>query len=268
VARKENTGNIFLHSTTSKNKKQYLPQFWFLNYNKTLLIQIKSNIMSFIRKNIWSVGFAFILVGAFVAMGFASKNSSLPSPNSVAKDTIDFTILPDDHKKGSENPKVVLMEFSDFQCPACAAYYPVIKELINEFPNDLQFVYRHFPLKAIHFQAENAAIAAEAAGLQGKFWEMHDALFDNQTKWNPKTGKGAFREYAELIGLDMNKYDEDINSDILRDKVRRDNDFAVSNGLNSTPTFYLNGNKITNPGSYEDFKNLIVQGIDKSIATE
>ncbi len=224
--------------------------------------------MSFIRKNIWGVGFAVLLVGAFVAMGFASKNSSLPSPTGIAKDTIDFTIASDDHKKGAENPKVTLMEFSDFQCPACAAYYPIIGELVKEFPNDLQFIYRHFPLKAIHFQAENAAIASEAANLQGKFWEMHDALFDNQSKWNPTTGKGAFREYAELIGLDMNKYDEDINSDSPRDRVRRDNQFAVDNGLNSTPTFYLNGNKIANPGSYEAFRDLIAQEIEKATNTE
>ena len=139
--------------------------------------------MSFIKKNMWVIGFVVILAGAFGAMAVASKNSKLPSPNAVAKDSVEFVITDKDHIQGPANAKVTLVEYADFQCPACAAYHPLLKKLEADFPRDLRVVYRYFPLKQIHFQALNSAQVAEAAGLQGKFFEMHNELFDNQQKW-------------------------------------------------------------------------------------
>ncbi len=217
--------------------------------------------MSFVKKNIWRLSFIVVLVGAFLAMGLASKNSSLPSSTATAKEEIYFEFTEGEHVKGAENPKVTIVEFSDFQCPACAAYYPVMETLLTDFPEDLQLVYKHFPLRAIHFQAENTAKASEAAALQGKFWDMHKTLFDNQSSWSGTTGKDALRQYAENIGLDMAKYDADIESDAVNEVVKSASQFAVDNGLNSTPTFYMNGRKIGNPASYESFKELIEQEI-------
>jgi protein-disulfide isomerase len=217
--------------------------------------------MSFIKRNIWGVGFAVILIGAFAVMILASKNSNLPSPTAVADETIAFTISADEHVKGAENAKAVLVKFSDFECPACAAYYPVVDQLLLDFPADLRVVYRHFPLRTIHFQAENAAQASEAAALQGKFWEMHKALFDSQSEWSRQRGLGAFEAIAQSIGLDMEQYRTDVESDSVKEAVSEDSDFAVEHGLNSTPTFYLNGKKITNPQSYEAFRELIAAEI-------
>src|SRR5690606_9244913 len=159
--------------------------------------------------------------------------------------------------KGSPEAKVTLIEFADFQCPACAAYHPVLQELSDEFPNDLRIVYRHFPLRAIHFQAENAAKASEAAALQGKFAEMHDLLFTEQNAWSRTSGTAVFSSYAETLGLDIARFEEDIKSDAVVARVRRDSDLGLEIGLNSTPSFYLQGKKIPNPGSYEAFKALI-----------
>lgn len=213
--------------------------------------------MSFIKNNIWGVGFAAILIGAFIVMAFASKNSGLPSPRSVAEDQVDFEIVADDHIKGNPDAKVTLIEFADFQCPACGAYNPVVDELSKEFPNDLRVIYRHFPLRAIHFQAENAAKASEAAALQGKFAEMHDLLFAEQNSWARTSGTEVFSAYAETLGLDIERFENDIKSDAVLARVRRDSDFGLDIGLNSTPSFYLQGKKIGNPPSYEAFKALI-----------
>jgi len=90
----------------------------------------------------------------------------------------------DDHYKGNPDAQVVLIEYSDFQCPACRAYIPIITSLIEQFPDDLVVVYRHFPLQSVHANARAAAEASEAAAKQGKFWEFHDILFDKQTEWS------------------------------------------------------------------------------------
>ena len=215
--------------------------------------------MSSIKKNIWGIGFAVILIGAFGAMALASKNTKLPSSTGTAKDTVEFTITDKDHVKGPANAKVTLVEYADFQCPACAAYFPFVEKLAAEFPNDLRIVYRHFPLKQIHYQAENAAEVAVAAGMQGKFWEMYAVLYNEQQKWATTAGKDPFNAYATQLGLDMTKFEADAKSDAVQDRVNVDLEHGISIGINSTPTFYLNGKKIVAPQSYDAFKALIVE---------
>lgn len=122
---------------------------------------------------------------------------------SVTGNTLD--IRDRDWIKGNESSKVALIEYSDFQCPACAANYNLVKYLEGKYFSDIKFVYRHFPLQQ-HAQAIPAARAAEAAGAQGKFWEMHDKLFENQDKWaDTTTAKDIFKGYAEELGLDMER---------------------------------------------------------------
>ncbi len=220
--------------------------------------------MSFIKKNIWAIGFVVILIGAFTAMALASRNVHVPNANSTAQNTVNFQILPDDHVRGPANAKVTLMEFGDFQCPACGAYYPLVEQLMKDFPNDLRLVFRNFPLTTIHMQALNAAHVAEAAALQGKFWEMYSALYPTQDTWSVTSGTAPFDVYAQQIGLDMTKFHTDINSDAVKARVNRDIDYGNSIGIDSTPSFYVNGVKIDNPQSYNDFKAIITAAIASS----
>jgi protein-disulfide isomerase len=160
--------------------------------------------------------------------------------------------------KGNPEAKIVLEEYSDFQCPACGAYDPIIKQLTREFGSNIQFTYRHFPLRQIHTNADLAARAAEAAGMQGKFWEMHDTLFEHQKEWsNSGNAKEDFVNYAQKLGLDAKRFISDLDSKEVKEKVDSDQKSGERLGVNSTPTFLLNGEEIQNPRSYEEFKNLL-----------
>lgn len=164
-----------------------------------------------------------------------------------------------DHTKGNPAATVTLVEYSDFQCPACGSYYPMIKQLVAELGEQINFAYRHFPLPQ-HDNAVPAAAAAEAAGRQGKFWEMHDQLFENQNAWAEKSESMAtslFESYATTIGLDIEQYRADVTLAEIEDKIEGDRQSGIRSGVNSTPTFFLNGQKIQSPRSYEEFKNLI-----------
>lgn len=168
-----------------------------------------------------------------------------------------------DHVKGPNQAPLTLIEFSDFQCPACASYHSVLKELTQEFQNEIQIVYRHFPIRSLHRHAELAARAAEAAGKQGKFWEMHDILFELQAEWaEEKNPQERFFEYAQSLDLDLDVFKTDLNSNQVSDKVNADNQSGLRLGVDATPTFYLNGKKIQNPGSYEEFKKLLQSNLN------
>jgi protein-disulfide isomerase len=203
--------------------------------------------------SIWLVGILF-----FLGIGFGISKLSAPvESNSLLASGISL----DDNFKGNSESSVVLVEYSDFQCPACGAYYPLLKALVEEFGSEMQFVYRHFPLPQ-HQHAELAGRAAEAAGQQGKFWEMHDLIFENQTSWaNLRNTEEVFTQYAVQLGLDMEKFKTDLDSKELKEKVRRDYSSGLSSGVNSTPTFFLNGVKLQNPRSYEEFRNAILNAL-------
>ena len=164
----------------------------------------------------------------------------------------------------SEEGKAVLVEFSDFQCPACGMYYPVVKQLKSEFGDKLKVVYKHFPLRTIHKNADLAARSSEVALIQGKFWEMHDLIFENQKDW-ADSGKALsiFTDYALSLGLDQEKFLADINLNSVFDKVNSDYQEGIQLKVNGTPTFFLNGKKITNPKSYDEFKQLIEIAIEQ-----
>lgn len=157
--------------------------------------------------------------------------------------------------KGEATASATLVEYSDFQCPACAVYYPVIKQINKDFKGKIRFVYRYFPLRTTHKNAEISSIAAEAAGRQNKFWEMHDLLFENQNEWsNLADPREKFTEYAKFIGLDMDKFQNDLNSKEIKNRVEADYQNGLSLGVNATPTFFLNDQKIANPRTYEEFR--------------
>lgn len=152
-----------------------------------------------------------------------------------------------DHVFGKVGSHVTLIEYGDFQCPGCGSAYPRVKAISEEYKDQLQFVFRNFPLTSIHPNAKAAAGAAEAAGLQGKYWEMHDLIYQSQTSWSLLTDKertDAFNGYARQLGLDISKFDSDISSAAVTKKITFDQTIGKKAGVDSTPTFYLNGVKL------------------------
>lgn len=167
-----------------------------------------------------------------------------------------------DQVKGNRLASVIVVEYSDFQCPACKFYHPLIKQLTDEYKDEIAFVYRHFPLGQ-HKNAKASAYAAEAAGLQGKYWEMSDLLFDNQEDWSEKSeAPEIFKTYAKKLELNLDRYNKDIQSSSVKEKVEKDRLGGESISVNATPTFYLNGIKLKNIRSYDDFKQAIEERLN------
>ncbi|MDB5239069.1 MAG: hypothetical protein JWO00_404 [Candidatus Parcubacteria bacterium] len=165
-----------------------------------------------------------------------------------------------DHILGSVDAKVTVIEYGDFQCPACAAYAPIVEKLAaDEATGTLRVVFRHFPLPQ-HPNAVIAAQAAEAASKQGKFWDMYRTLYANQTTWENNSDADArkvFAGYAAAIGLDAQKFAADIDAPSTKKIIDDGRAEAQALALDYTPTFYVNGKVVTNPQGYEPFKAII-----------
>lgn len=170
-----------------------------------------------------------------------------------------------DNTTWSKSKKHVLIEYGDMQCPACKAFHDSLKEIEKDknVTNNITLVYRHFPLVNVHQFAMEAAIAVEAAGQQGKFFEMSDLMYDNQEEWSKqKTVSETFRKYAEQLKLDMEKYDAAIKSDKTRAAVIDDQTSGNTYEVNSTPTFFLDGEKL-DVATFDEFKNKLVEAAKK-----
>jgi protein-disulfide isomerase len=144
-----------------------------------------------------------------------------------------------DHSIGPENAAVTLVEYGDLECPYCGMAHPVVQSIRRELGGELRFVFRHFPLAEAHPHARRAAQAAEAAGAQGKFWEMHDALFANQQALED----ADLVRYARELGLDVERFARDLESGTYERRVRDDFRHGVRSGVNGTPTFFINGSR-------------------------
>ena len=168
------------------------------------------------------------------------------------------------HVKGNPNATVTLVEYSDFQCPACAQAEPVVKDILNEFGDSIKFEYKHFPLN-IHPLAIPAAKAAEAAGQQDKFFEFHDMLFERQKNWtNSPNPNAMFIQYAEELGLDVQKFRQQMNSSLLKDKIEANRKEGFDLQISGTPTFFLNGQKMQIE-SFEDFYQQIAKAVNPEV---
>lgn len=187
-----------------------------------------------------------LLLFSIFTLAIAVSACEAQTPEEKEKQITEIlTIKEDDNIKGPSDAKATLIEYSDFECPACASVYPLVKQLSSDYSDDLRIVYRHFPLQQ-HFQAIPAARAAEAAGQQGKFFEMHDKLFENHDEWtDTPTHKEIFFRYAEELGLDMDKFEEVYDSRDTLKRIERDRDDDRTLTITGTPTFYLNGEKVT-----------------------
>lgn len=169
----------------------------------------------------------------------------------------------DDWVKGNKEAKLTLIEYSDFECPACRSYAPAIKRLSEENKDNLKVVYRHYPLPQ-HKNARNASYASEAAGKQGKFWEMHDLLFEKQDEWSKDSDiRARFETYAESLGINKDQFITDYESQEVKDAVSADVSLANMLRVNSTPTFFLNGQKL-NARGFVDMQKAIDDALNSS----
>jgi len=162
-------------------------------------------------------------------------------------------ISDEDWWRGPATAPVTLVEYADYECPHCQAMYPVLERLFNSYRDHMRFVVRHFPVTSSHPHAADAALAAEAAGRQGRFWEMHRRLFEHPGKLAPED----LLAHARAIGLDMGRFEDDINDAALRQKIEEDKRLGLRSGVNGTPTLFINGVRYDGPRSFEALADVI-----------
>ncbi len=167
----------------------------------------------------------------------------------------------DDWTKGNPDAKLVIVKYSDFNCPACR-FYASFDEYLNEVMGDsVLFVFRHFPLRNSPVSMK-AARFAEAAGRQGKFWEMHDLIYINQKMWKQGHPDEVFSQFVQHLGLDVGQFSEDVNDSTLIDGITADYNEGRELGITSVPTIFMDGKKITNPGSLQEYRSLIEANLE------
>lgn len=206
-----------------------------------------------------------VIVSSVVIIGFLAWLISIAPEREVPTDNTPDQINPiteEDPTKGAsiEDADVVVVEYGDFQCPACGQYAPIVSQLAEDFSGSVAFVYRHLPLQQIHPNAELSAQYAEAARRQGKFWEMHDLLFTSQGEWSNLSERGArreFNDYAEALELDMDQLALDLEDPAIMEKIDAQRIDAIGAGAQGTPTFFVDGALIQSPGSYDAFTALL-----------
>lgn len=208
---------------------------------------------------LWGLG--VVLIAGLLMSGRLLNPAPIPATREEA--AIILAIASDDYIKGNPDATVTLVEYLDFECEACGAYYPLIKQLSVDFPNDLRVITRYFPLPG-HKNSMTAALAVEAAAKQGKYWEMHDILFENQEKWGNKAvpTPQVFEAYAQRLGIDITKFKADVADPATKARVERDFNASEKLGNTGTPSLFINGRRIDNPGSYQAFKALIQSEIN------
>lgn len=169
----------------------------------------------------------------------APAKSAPGAPRAQADDA------PPAHTRGRSDAPVVLEEFADFQCPTCAAMHPIVKQLLAKYPTQVRVEFRHFPLREMHRNAAEASRAAEAAGMQGKFWEMHDLLYERQKEWSESaSARPLFVQYAQSLGLDTARFLNDIDSSVVSMRVIADERRGQALGITGTPSFFVNGRQL------------------------
>jgi protein-disulfide isomerase len=171
----------------------------------------------------------------------------------------EFNITKDNHIRGNFDAPITLVEFSDFECPFCARHYPTLNKILSDYKGKVRLVYKHFPL-GFHPNAQKAAEASECADEQGKFWEYHDKLFENQANG---LSIDKFKQWAKDLGLDTNKFNDCLDSGKYAQKVQADYQEGAQKGVDGTPATFINGKLITGALPYEFFKKEIDSILNK-----
>lgn len=200
------------------------------------------------------VGGVSLVIVLLIATGVYFSTRTPPSDGASATPTADIATLIDEDSFAvkAENSKVSIVEFTDFQCPYCRSTHPVLRQLLQDHPKEVSLVIRHFPLPQHQF-AKLAARSVEAARQQGKFLEMADQIYENQAQWDGQSGalteaqvETLFVSYAQLIGLDVATFQKDLDKPEITQRIERDLQEASLLGISSTPTLYVNGEKLPN----------------------
>ncbi len=208
-------------------------------------------------KQFWGV---IVLIIAMFAGIFMLTGNKSGAPGTGANSTKTLT----NHVIGKGQAKVTLVEYGDYQCPFCGQYYPIVKQVQTEFNDQIIFQFRNYPLVNAHPNAFAAARAAEAAGMQNKYWEMHDLLYQTQSQWSQLSdATSAFEQFAKQIGLDSVKYKTDFASSKVNDLINADTAEGNRLGITGTPTFFLDGKKIEVTQQVTAFERLINAEIAK-----
>jgi protein-disulfide isomerase len=193
-----------------------------------------------------------LLFGSVFLLGKTDEKKTNPQ-------TVDENILvADAHNRiASESATVTIVEFADFQCPACGRTYPILKQILQEYKGKVAFIYRHFPLPQ-HKNAMLAARASEAAATQGKFWEMYDLLYKRQAQWSESSDAAIlFTNYAKELDFDMQTFSDELKGAKYDTIINKDRDDGVLLGVNATPTIFINNKKLTDMPSYENIKKIL-----------
>jgi protein-disulfide isomerase len=228
------------------------------------------------KATIWFIVGFLVLVTVGVIIAGAYSGSPLSSPSSSTPSNFVATTVPAvtsaDWTMGSATSSVSFIEYGDYECPACAEYAVLVKQLAADYGSRVLFAFREYPLYTIHPNAGISAQAAEAAGLQGKYWEMHDLLYTKQNDWvtaDPtQVVAEYFNGYAQSLGLNVTKFDADIGSAQVLDKIKADVASGDAASINHTPTFFVDLKQIPNPTSYNDFKAVLDAALASSTATK
>ena len=190
-----------------------------------------------------------IIFGGFFAYNKLTQTNNMNNP--VSNNISEMLIRPDSHKIEAVDEKVTVVEFSDYECPACRFASANVREVLKKYEGKVTFVYRNFPLPQ-HQYALVSAEAAEVAGVDGKYWEMNEMLFDNQETWavapSEKEAKNIFVSYAEKIGMDKVKFAADLDAMSHQDFIKKDLADGQTLNINATPTFFVNGTKVLGGG--------------------
>lgn len=205
------------------------------------------------------IGIIALIVFVFILAKVNYKNTEKKVESTNTNQASVLEIKANDWAVGPVDAKVTVVEYLDFECEACGAYYPLTTQLKEEYKDSMRFVVRYFPLPG-HKNSRTAAHAVEAAGKQGKFWEMYSILFTKQSEWSEQqvANQDQFEKYAGEAGVaNIEQWKKDVVSDEVKNRVEDSYKEAVSLNLQGTPSFFLNGKKIENPKGYESFKLLI-----------
>ena len=223
------------------------------------------------NKKSWMI-FAIIVVAIVGGMIYISTQNSL-NVSDINNDQLNTIIGAEsrngdiaDHEIGSKSPKVTIIEYADYQCPGCSAAAPKAKALAEKYKDHVRLIFRNFPIASSHPNARAAAAVAEAAGLQGKFWEMNKLLYTNQDAWknaNITDRDNIFKSYAEQLKLNIDQYKTDIASNKVKNKIDFDMALGRKHGVAATPTFYVNG-KNTEMDSSGSIESSVKEALKKA----
>ena len=222
-----------------------------------------------------AVSAIFLLL--FVGIIAVAKNKNKPqtaNENTQFAENGHARILTKDGRDAtnSANPSqqvITMVEYADLQCPACKSYHPVVLGLLKAFPERLKLIFKNFPLSQVHPNAMAAAIAAESAGRQGKYFQFVDNAYEKQEEWagldNPQS---KFEEYAKALGLNVDQFKKDQKDPAIAKLISEENNEGIKNGVTGTPSFFVNGKKIVNPANIDAFKKIIADEIKSNTGSE